>query len=83
MLYEVITCKQFIQGDYNASEYVFIKLVYSELNTELASLLKRTYNAVIILDSETENTVAEQRAAFLWLMNQNVKTPVVIYRSFV
>jgi len=79
---EIVNCKQFIQGDYNTSEYVFIKLVYSELNTELASLLQRTYNAVIILDSETENTVAEQRAAFLWLMNQNVKTPVVIYRSY-
>ena len=63
-----------------------LNLVYvclSELSEELFDKLKGDKTAVLIIDTYNENGLAEQRKLFTELMNNNIKTPVIIGRSYV
>ncbi len=64
------------------SSLIFIRLNYSQLNNEVLQQLQKANNLVVVLDVESVNTVAEQRAAFLLLQKREVKTPVIIYRKY-
>lgn len=62
--------------------YQFIKLDYSDLkNTTNIELLKKI-NATIILSTSNSNGFAEQRAAFIKLIENGIKLPVIVHREY-
>ncbi len=64
------------------TEIIFVKVLYSQMNDAFAKKLALSDNIVLILQSENINSVAEQRAAFLWLTNHDLKTPVVMHKCY-
>lgn len=64
------------------AEIVFIEVIYSQLNQEICDTLKNFANIVLVLKTENKNSIAEQRAAILWLTNHNMSNPVVIYKNY-
>jgi len=62
--------------------YQFIKLDYSDLkNTTYIELLKKI-NATIILSTSNSSGFAEQRAAFIKLIENGIKLPVIVHREY-
>ena len=81
-VFPCININEFLKSSDIDSELIFIKLSYSQMNDEVLLKLQSVENVVIVLDSETTNSVAEQRAAFLLLQKCDIEAPVVIYRKY-
>ena len=59
-----------------------IYVCLSDLSNELFAKLKIDKTVVLMIDTYNKNGVAEQRKLFTKLMNEGVKTPVVIGRAY-
>jgi len=59
----------------------FLKLSFDDLSESLVQQLNKLSNVVLILESHRINKVAEQRAAFHFLLNHACSLPVVIAQS--
>jgi (E)-4-hydroxy-3-methylbut-2-enyl-diphosphate synthase len=62
-----------------------LNIVYvclEDLNEEIFSKLKVDSTAVLIIDTYNENGVAEQRKIFTELINNYIRTPVIIGRAY-
>jgi (E)-4-hydroxy-3-methylbut-2-enyl-diphosphate synthase len=67
----------------NQSERInFLLLNCNEINNESLQKIKSFKNVVLILESTNKNVFADQRAAFLKLMNVNSEIPVIIKRAY-
>ena len=65
------------------SDMSFVRIGYSNLaNTEFINRLKDDTNAVLILETNNTNGFAEQRAAFVRLMEHEINAPVIIHRTY-
>ncbi|MGI6073788.1 MAG: 4-hydroxy-3-methylbut-2-en-1-yl diphosphate synthase [Fermentimonas sp.] len=60
----------------------FLKLSYPELSDEVLYLIKTIENIVVILTTNHNNGVGEQRAFFHKLLNDDCKIPVILQRSY-
>jgi len=60
----------------------FIKINCSELNIDFINQIKEFKNLALILETTNSNGYADQRAAFVRLINAGVKTPVIISRCY-
>lgn len=60
----------------------FLRLSYPQLTDEMIVLLKEILGVVIILTTEHQNGVGEQRAFFHALLNADCRVPVVLQRSY-
>ncbi len=52
------------------------------VNTELLNRLKEDSESILILETSNTNGFAEQRAAFILLMEAGVNLPVIIHRNY-
>lgn len=66
----------------NNAEIKFLRLSYPELNDEIISLLKEEKSIVIILTTNHQNGVGEQRAFIHTLMNNDCDTPIIPNRQY-
>lgn len=64
------------------AEVKFLRLSYPQLTDEVISLLKDTPKVVVILTTDHQNGVGEQRAFFHALLNADCRVPVVLQRSY-
>lgn len=60
----------------------FVQLSYSELDEATISLLKADKDIVIIVSTNHQNGVGEQRAFIHTLMNSQCNTPIVLQRCY-
>lgn len=60
----------------------FLKIGYPDLSDEVVSFLKEQKNIVVILTTQHQNGVGEQRAFIHKLMNEKCQVPVVISRKY-
>lgn len=66
----------------NNSEVIFLKMEYSDLISEHLEKLKNSHNIVVLLQTNHQNGIGEQRAFFHALLNANCTTPVILCRSY-
>lgn len=66
----------------NNAAIKFLRLSYPELNDEIISLLKADKSIVIIVTTNHQNGVGEQRAFIHTLMNNDCDTPVIPHRQY-
>lgn len=67
----------------NDATIKFLKLSYPQLNDKIISLLQTNKSIVIILTTEHQNGVGEQRAFIHTLMNNNCDMPAIPCRKYV
>jgi (E)-4-hydroxy-3-methylbut-2-enyl-diphosphate synthase len=81
-LFPIYTVKDLnaLQGD--ASAMKFLKLNYPDLNPTVIDVLKTRTDLVVLLQTDHQNGVAEQRAFFHALLNAGSTVPVVLARSY-
>lgn len=80
--YPLFKAKEYITSTDLSNEINFVELSINDFSNELIEKVKKDKNAVIILNTNNSNGVAEQRRVFIDLINQNVDTPVIIKREY-
>ncbi len=81
-LFPIYTVKDLnaIEGDVSAIK--FLKLNYRDLNPTVVDVLQTRTDLVVLLQTDHQNGVAEQRAFFHALLNVDSTVPVVLARSY-
>ena len=80
--YPLFKAKEYITSTDLSNEINFVELSINDFSNELIEKVKKDKNAVIILNTNNSNGVAEQRRVFIDLINQKVDTPVIIKREY-
>lgn len=78
----LLTVDEYLAAGSKHAEINFVKLQLTDLNEKLLSALKEDRTAVIILETQNEHGMAEQRRAFFKLINAEADIPVIIKRSY-
>ncbi len=81
-MYSVYTADRINALKEDDSAIKFLKLSYSNLTSELLQFLKESKDVVVILQTEHQNGVGEQRAFFHSLLNARCTTPAVLHRAY-
>ena len=81
-MYPVYTASKINALKEDDSAIKFLKLSYSNLTPELLQLLKDSKDVVVILQTDHQNGVGEQRAFFHSLLNAGCTVPVILHRTY-
>ncbi len=65
-----------------SEELNFVKIELDQLNEAMIEVLKEMRNVVLVLKTNSETALATLRQSFFRLVNQEIKCPVIIWRSY-
>ena len=80
--YPFLTINDYLDEEEISEKLNIVYVCLSDLCEELFAKLKTDTTAVLMIDSYNENGLAEQRKLFTELMNNGIKTPVIIGRAY-
>ena len=80
--YPFLDAKQYLLSGKFSDKLNVIYVCLSDLSNELFVKLKTDTTAVLMIDTYNKNGVAEQRKLFTELLNNEIKTPVIIGRAY-
>ena len=80
--YPFLDAKQYLLSGKFSDKLNVIYVCLSDLSNELFIKLKTDTTAVLMIDTYNKNGVAEQRKLFTELLNNEIKTPVIIGRAY-
>ncbi len=76
--YPLLQVQQYIKGVEQSEKLNFIKASLTDVNEVLINKLKEDKTAVLVIDTNNEHGMAEQRRLFVELMNNGCEVPVII-----
>ena len=80
--YPFLDTKQYLIADELSDKLNVVYVCLSDLSNEFFTKLKTDTTAVLLIDTYNRNGLAEQRKLFTELMNNDIKTPVIIGRAY-
>jgi (E)-4-hydroxy-3-methylbut-2-enyl-diphosphate synthase len=80
--YPLFSISQYLNAEEKHAQLNFIRLQIDLLNKQVLELLKKDQTTVVVLDTDNEHAMPEQRRFFVELINNEVDVPVVILRKF-
>tara|TARA_E500000331_G_scaffold358197_1_gene423341 strand:+ start:6544 stop:8361 length:1818 start_codon:yes stop_codon:yes gene_type:complete len=80
--YPFLDAKQYLLDDERSDKMNIIYMYLSDLSKEFLDKLKGDKTAVLLIDTYNKNGIAEQRKLFVELLNNGIKTPVIIRRAY-
>ena len=80
--YPFLTINDYLDEEEISEKLNIVYVCLSDLCEELFAKLKTDSTAVLMIDTYNENGLAEQRKLFTELMNNGIKTPVIIGRAY-
>ncbi|WP_207430754.1 (E)-4-hydroxy-3-methylbut-2-enyl-diphosphate synthase [Sabulibacter ruber] len=80
--YPLYTAVQFETADTWHPQLNFVQVSLGQLTNDFIETLHNRPDVVLILETENEHAMPEQRKAFIRLMNQEQPVPVIIKRSY-
>jgi len=80
--YPFLDAKQYLIADELSDKLNVIYVCLSDFSNEFFTKLRTDTTAVLLIDTYNRNGLAEQRKLFTELMNNDIKTPVIIGRAY-
>ena len=80
--YPCLKVNEYLEELDKSEKMNMIYAAYSDLSTSLFDKLKNDKTAVLLLDTHNKNTIAELRRFIIKLINNNIKTPVIIGKEY-
>ena len=77
-----LNAKEYLNEKVKSNNLNVIYACLSDLSEELKNKLKLDNTAVLLIDTNNKNGIAEQRKFFVELINNKIKTPVIIGRAY-
>ena len=65
-----------------SNELNFIKITYKDLNDDFYSAIRQDNTAVLLIDTQNEHAMPALRRLAFYLMENNIKAPLVILRKY-
>lgn len=81
-LFPLFNSVDYLSSDIKSPHLNFVELEYDSLTSELLSAVKHDSTAVIVLTTSNKHGMAEQRRAFIKLIENEIKNPVIIKRFY-
>ncbi len=78
----LLDVKQYLDNPHIHDELNFIYATYSDLSFDLLTQLSDDSTAILLLDTNNEHGMAEQRRFFMELITNNCQVPVIICRAY-
>ena len=73
---------EYVQHKSEGGVFNFVTVTIDDLNSDFLSLLKNDKSVVLVLDTNNAHGLAEQRRAFIELMNAGVENPVIVRKNY-
>jgi len=80
--YPLLNPQQYIYNTKKSDSLNFVSISIDDISKELFNCLSNDNSCVIILNSENDHAMAELRRSFIELINNDIKTPVVLKRKY-
>jgi (E)-4-hydroxy-3-methylbut-2-enyl-diphosphate synthase len=81
--FPLLNVEEFEGQEFADEQVVFLELnVHDLVNSKTVELIKSRLNTVIVLTATGANSLAQQRRAFIELLNLNLTHPVIIKREY-
>jgi len=80
--YPCYTVNKYLEVKEKSEKINFVQINYSALTDDLINIIRTDNTVVLLLESNNNNAVAELRRFFIKLINNNLKTPVIIGRRY-
>ena len=77
-----MSAKEYLNEKVKSDKLNIIYVCLSDLSEELKNKLKLDNSAVLLIDTHNKNGIAEQRKLFVELINNKIKTPVIVRRAY-
>lgn len=76
------TAAEYLQHKSEGGVFNFVSLTIDDLTDEFIHLLKNDKTAVLVLETNNTHGLAEQRRAFIELINAGVENPVIVRKNY-
>ena len=80
--YPCYRVEEYLEESDKSEKMNMIYTAYSDVSASLIDKLKTDKSAVLLLDTHNKNTIAELRRFIIKLINNNIKTPVIIGKGY-
>ena len=80
--YPCFKVNEYLEESDKSEKMNMIYTAYSDLSASLIDKLKTDKSAVLLLDTHNKNTIAELRRFIIKLINNNIKTPVIVGKEY-
>jgi (E)-4-hydroxy-3-methylbut-2-enyl-diphosphate synthase len=82
MRYPLFNKSEYLKSNNFSDRLNFLELQLNDLDEEFSSKIKSDNKLVLVIKTANEHGMAEQRRLFFELINQGIKNPVIIKRSY-
>lgn len=80
--YPLLTAQQYLPFDQTGIEVVFVLAAIADIKPALLEKLLADRNAILVLTTDNEHGMAEQRRVFVELINAGCEVPVILKRNY-
>ena len=80
--YPLLSSTEYLTETDLSKKMNMIDMYLSDLSEELKKKIKLDKTAVLLINTQNKNGIAEQRKLFVDLINSNIKNPVIIGRTY-
>ena len=80
--YPCYRVEEYLEESDKSEKMNMIYTAYSDFSASLIDKLKTDKSAVLLLETHNKNTIAELRRFIIKLINNNIKTPVIIGKGY-
>ncbi|MBK7632571.1 MAG: (E)-4-hydroxy-3-methylbut-2-enyl-diphosphate synthase [Ignavibacteriales bacterium] len=80
--YPIFSAKTFLDSDKKSNELNFVTLNINDLSNKLVEKIKIDKTIVIVLETNNQHGMAEQRRAFFDLLQNEIENSVIIKRTY-
>ena len=80
--YPCFSAKEFLNSTEKSKKLNIVRLSPSDFSEKIIHNIKSKKNTVILLETKNKNAISELRRSFIKLINNVIKNPVIINRSY-
>jgi (E)-4-hydroxy-3-methylbut-2-enyl-diphosphate synthase len=80
--FPISTTDEYLKNKALPDQINFLKLKLNELSDEISEKIRNARKLVLVIETDNEHGMAEQRRFFFELINREIKNPVIIKRDY-
>ena len=80
--YPLIKKNEYLSNNLISDQFKFLQLKFNDFDKELSAKIKSDQKLVLVIETDNEHGMAEQRRFFFELINRGINNPVIIKRDY-